>query len=132
MQYRLLSYCAVLVVSSAVLAEEPAAPAESSPTNRLPEVVVTGMRVPTAVETSPTSISVITRDQIDAQQATTVADVLRNQAGVEVARTGQPGQQTSVLMRGANYDNTLVLIDGIRVNNGFNNAFDFANLPVDQ
>ncbi|MGD0017479.1 MAG: TonB-dependent receptor [Verrucomicrobiia bacterium] len=131
MQYRLLSCCAVLAVSSAVLAEEPAAPAESSSTNRLPEVVVTGMRVPTAVETSPTSISVITRDQIDAQQATTVADVLRNQAGVEVARTGQPGQQTSVFMRGANYDNTLVLIDGIRVNNGFNNAFDFANLPVD-
>jgi vitamin B12 transporter len=131
MQYRLLSYCAVLVVSSAVLAEEPAVPAESASTNRLPEVVVTATRVPTAVETTPTSISVITRDQIAAQQATTVADVLRNQAGVEVARTGQPGQQTSVFMRGANYDNTLVLIDGIRVNNGFNNAFDFANLPVD-
>jgi vitamin B12 transporter len=126
-----MSYCAVLVVSSAVLAEEPAAPAESASTNRLPEVVVTGTRVPTAAETTPTSVSVITRDQIAAQQATTVANVLRNQAGIEVARTGQPGQQTSVYMRGANYDNTLVLIDGIRVNNGFNNAFDFTSLPVD-
>jgi vitamin B12 transporter len=94
-------------------------------------VVVTGTRVPTAAETTPTSVSVITRDQIAAQQATTVANVLRNQAGIEVARTGQPGQQTSVYMRGANYDNTLVLIDGIRVNNGFNNAFDFTSLPVD-
>jgi vitamin B12 transporter len=131
MQYRLLSCCAVLAVSSAVLAEEPAAPPEPASTNRLAEVVVTGTRVPTAVETTPTSVSVITHDQIAAQQATTVADVLRSQSGVEVARTGQPGQQTSVFMRGANYDNTLVLIDGIRVNSGFNNAFDFANLPVD-
>ncbi len=132
MKYYFLSCCAAVAVSSAVLAEEPITPTpEPTPTNSLPEVVVTGTRVPTAVETTPTSVSVITRDEIAAQQAITVADVLRDLPGVEVSRTGQPGQQTSVFMRGANYDNTLVLIDGIRVNNGFNNAFDFANLPVD-
>ena len=96
MQYRLLSYCAVLAVSFAVLAEEPAAPAESASTNRLPEVVITGTRVPTAVETTPTSVSIITHDQIAAQQATTVADVLRNQAGIEVAQTGQPGKSQRI------------------------------------
>ncbi|HEY6170536.1 MAG TPA: TonB-dependent receptor, partial [Verrucomicrobiae bacterium] len=43
----------------------------------------------------------------------------------------QPGGQTSVFLRGANNSHTLVLIDGVRVNNGFNNAFDFNNLSVD-
>jgi vitamin B12 transporter len=50
---------------------------------------------------------------------------------VEVVRQGQPGALTSVFIRGANGNQTLVLIDGVRVNNAFNNAFDFANLPVD-
>ena len=51
--------------------------------------------------------------------------------GVIVSHTGQPGALTSVFMRGANSMHTLVLVDGVRVNNAFNGRFDFVDLTVD-
>ena len=125
---RLLLYGVVTVVPAVLAAEEPAAPPA---TNVLAEVVVTGTRIPTAIANAPTDMSVISREEIDARQTPTVADVLAGQPGLSVARSGQPGGQTSVYLRGANPGQTLVLIDGVRVNNGFNNAFDFTTLPVD-
>jgi len=123
--------CFVLSSCLAVVVVTGSALADSATTNRLPDVVVTATRVPTTVETTPILISVITRDQLADQQLDSVAEALRDQAGIAVARTGQPGGPVSVFLRGANSDNTLVLVDGIRVNNGFNNMFDFANLPAD-
>ena len=120
----LLSCLAVSVVTGSVLAD-------SATTNRLPEVVVTAERLCETTATTPSAVTIVTREQIDQQQARTVREVLSQQAGVEVASTGQPGGQSSLFLRGANYNQTLVLIDGMRVNNPFNSAFDFANLPVD-
>ena len=124
---RLALFCAVLAVSPVLHAQEPSA----LPTNHLEEVVVTGTRIPAPPRSTPTSVSVVTRDEIEEQQIRTVDQVLRDEAGVDVSRAGQPGGVTSVFLRGANANQTLVLIDGVRVNNAFNNAFDFANLPVD-
>ncbi len=124
---RLLLFYIVLAVPSVLHAQEPSALS----TNRLEEIVVTGTRIPAAPESTPTSVSVISRDEIEEQQIRTVEQVLREEAGVDISRAGQPGGVTSVFLRGANANQTLVLIDGVRVNNAFNNAFDFANLPVD-
>jgi vitamin B12 transporter len=62
-----------------------------------------------------------------------VADVLRTVPGVDVLRSGGPGQPTSVFMRGANANHTLVLVDGVEMNDPAspNAAFDFANLQTD-
>ena len=117
--------CAALTASVA---------AQDNPTNaptRLPEVVVTGTRIPQEVERSSVSATVITRREIDEQQLSTVADVLRTQAGVDVNQTGQPGGNTSVFLRGANGSHTLVLIDGVRVNRPYDNTFNFADLTTD-
>ena len=123
----LLLFCVVAAIPFVLLAQEASVP----PTNRLEEVVVTGTRIPTETENAPNSISVITQEQIEQTQAHTVQEAVRDVPGVEVAQTGQPGGQTSVFLRGANGEHTLVLIDGVRVNSAFNSAFDFANLPVD-
>lgn len=124
---RLLLFCVVLAVPFVLHAQEPSPVS----TNRLEEIVVTGTRIPAAQESTPTSVSVVSRDEIEEQQIRTIEQVLRDEAGVDVSRAGQPGGVTSVFLRGANANQTLVLIDGVRVNNAFNNAFDFANLPVD-
>lgn len=124
---RLLLFSVVLAVPVVLPAQETSVP----PTNRLEEVVVTGTRIPAAPESTPTSVSVVDRNEIEEQQIRTVDQAVRDQAGVDVSRAGQPGGVTSVFLRGANANQTLVLIDGVRVNNAFNNAFDFANLPVD-
>ena len=105
--------------------------AVASPSVTLPEVTVTATRIPTAPADSPDSITVIPRGQIEQLQQQLVADVLRGEPGIAVARTGPPGTVDSVFLRGADSSQTLVLVDGIRVNNSFNNGFDFSQLSVD-
>ena len=100
-------------------------------TEALPAVIVTGTRIPTPPENTSSPVAVIPREQILASQHQFVADVLREATGLDVVRSGQPGGNTSIFLRGANSSHTLVLVDGIRVNNGFNNAFDFSQLAVD-
>jgi vitamin B12 transporter len=104
---------------------------ETATTNKQPAIVVTGTRLQTTPEITSSPVTVISRDEIDQLQMQLVADVLRAETGVDVARTGQPGSLTSVFLRGANASHTLVLVDGIRVNNAYNNAYDFNNLAVD-
>ena len=123
MQHRrllsVLAVCAVPVLSSA------------ADTNRLSEVVVTSTRIPSETENTPAAVTVIEGAEAERQQIRTVSDALREVPGLSVAQSGQPGGNISVFTRGANSKHTLVLIDGIRVNDGFDNAFNFANLPMD-
>jgi vitamin B12 transporter len=79
------------------------------------------------VETSP-SITVITGEELKQKQVTTVADALREVPGVDVVESGSRGSVTSVLIRGADADQVLVLIDGVRVNSTTLGAFDFSQL----
>ena len=125
-------FVAVLFVVSFPSFAADLSPGESitNQTEALPSVVVTGTRIPTLPENTASPVTVIAREQILAGQQQFVADVLREAAGLDVVRSGQPGGNTSIFLRGANSSHTLVLVDGIRVNNGFNNAFDFSQLAV--
>ncbi len=62
------------------------------------------------------NVLVITREQIEAAQANDVADLLRPYAGMEIERSGGPGQLSFVRIRGGESDHTLILIDGVRSN----------------
>src|SRR5882724_3795723 len=96
-----------------------------------PTVEVTASRVAETVDASLADVSVITRADIDASAAPDLIDLLRLQAGVDVARTGGAGEQTSVFLRGSNSNHVLVLIDGVRVASANTGAFAFENLPLD-
>ena len=76
------------------------------------------------------AITVIDRDRIDALQATTIGDVLQILPSISVRQSGGRGQQTSAFIRGGNSSQTLVLIDGVRINDPSspNGAFDFGAL----
>ena len=99
----------------------------------LDDIVVTATRTPTPEKQVGSAITVITAEDIAARQLPNVADVLRTVPGVDVLRSGGPGQPTSVFMRGANANHTLVLVDGVEMNDPAspNAAFDFANLQTD-
>ena len=136
MKVRLLALASLFVLSLAGVAETNAIPAatsmETNLTAALPEEIeITATRISTPQEKSPTSTTVITREQIEQSQQHLVSDVLRSQPGVEVATTGQPGGQTSVFLRGADSRNTLVLVDGIKMNDVFNGGYDFSQLPTE-
>jgi vitamin B12 transporter len=96
-----------------------------------PTVEVTASRVARTVDDTLADVSVITRADIDASVARDVIDLLRLQAGVDLYRTGGPGQQTSLFLRGTNANHVLVLIDGVRVASTNTGAFPFEQLPLD-
>ena len=107
--------------------------AESDSSDELDPVVVTATRNETREKQIANTVTVITAEEIKARRINAVADILRVVPGLDVVSTGGTGQQTSVFTRGADSNQTLVLIDNIRMNDPGDpgNAFDFANLQVD-
>ena len=96
------------------------------------EVVVTAARGARTVDETLASVTVLTREEIARSQAPDLVELLRMQAGVDLTRTGGPGQTTGLLLRGTASNQTLVLIDGIRVASTNSGLYDFAHLPLDQ
>lgn len=100
----------------------------------LPEIVVTATRSPTSISDSGSAISVISSEEIVRSSPKDISDVLRSVPGLDVNTTGGMGSVTSVRIRGADVSNTMVMIDGIRVNDPSNTSgsFDFASIvPTD-
>jgi vitamin B12 transporter len=105
--------------------------AQSNTDQRLEELIVTASRTPVAAPEVGSSVSVITRTELEARRYRLVADALREVPGVAVSRGGGLGAVTQARIRGAEGNHTLVLIDGIEANNPVSNSeFDFANLLV--
>jgi vitamin B12 transporter len=99
----------------------------------LGEIVVTADRKAEPVQRSGSAISVVTREQIQSFNPTSLVDALRNVPGLDLSENGGPGGSTSVRIRGGNPGQTLVLVDGIRVNDpaAASGDFDFAGfLPT--
>jgi vitamin B12 transporter len=84
----------------------------------LASVLVTAARYAEDVDSALAPAVVISRETLDRSVALDVTEVLRFHAGIDVVRSGGPGQSTSVFVRGAESNHTLVLIDGVRVNPG--------------
>ncbi|MFQ5580797.1 MAG: TonB-dependent receptor plug domain-containing protein, partial [Nitrospiria bacterium] len=97
----------------------------------LEPIVVTAKRIPSPMLEVGSSITVIQGEDLQKRNITTVPEALREVAGVDVARSGGLGKQTSIFLRGANSSHTLVLINGVQVNSPSTGAFDFGNLLVD-
>lgn len=97
-------------------------------TEALPGVVITAGRIAEDPARISADITLISEEEIERARATTVAELLRRQAGIHVASTGGPGKATSLYMRGGNSGHVLVLIDGVRVGAASTGAFDWALL----
>jgi vitamin B12 transporter len=111
-----------------------AASAQAQDASPAPDIVITATRTPLAIAEAGSAISVISGEEIARTSAKSISDALRRVPGLTVAETGGPGSSTTVRIRGAESRHTLVLIDGVRVNDpsGANNEFDFASLvPTD-
>lgn len=76
-------------------------------------------------------VSVVTGAQLKAQQIRNAADALRSLPGVTVNSSGGPGQLTQVRIRGAEANQTLVIIDGVEANDTSGGEFDFSNLSAE-
>lgn len=76
------------------------------------------------------AISVIDLKTLETRQTAVITDILRTLPSVTIARNGGVGAQSSVFIRGGDSSQTLVLIDGVRINDPSspNAAFDFGAL----
>lgn len=98
-----------------------------------PQNVVTPGRAEQPAAQTGAAISVVTGEQLRLSGVQNVGEALRTLPGVDVVRTGPLGGQSSVFLRGANSQHTLVLLDGVPLNDpsGPSRAFDFSTLGVD-
>ncbi|UPG94408.1 TonB-dependent receptor domain-containing protein [Luteibacter aegosomatissinici] len=119
------------LLATALLSSITIAHAADAP-ETLPSVVVTANRAPTPLDEVLAPVTVITRDDIERLQPTSVQDLLTGLPGVVMANTGGIGQQTSLFMRGTNSAHTLVLIDGVRVGTVGAGLPAYEQLPVEQ
>ncbi|MDX9785896.1 MAG: TonB-dependent receptor [Desulfobacterales bacterium] len=97
-------------------------------------VVVTATRGETNVDKiGGSSVTAITEKDIEAKKAESVEEILKGVPGLDVASNGGPGTKTYVFLRGAEAKNTLILIDGVMVNDASspNRSADIANLTTD-
>ncbi len=97
-----------------------ALPAAATEPLEVQPVVVSATRSEQSLVTVPASITVITREEIEASGAAHVVEVLRGRGGVQVNDTFGDGSRASIGVRGFNESanaNVLVLVDGRRLNN---------------
>lgn len=81
----------------------------------LTPVIVTATRTTITANEALSSVTVITREDIERLQPVSVVDLLTGLPGVSIAQTGGIGGQSSLYLRGTNATHVLVLIDGVRI-----------------
>jgi vitamin B12 transporter len=107
--------------------------ADTSKAFELKSVTVTATRSEQDPMDVGRSITVISNKQIKTSGANTVAELLSQQAGIYIVGTGQnPGQWQYVFMRGANSNQTNILIDGTKISDPTttDNAIDLTEISL--
>ena len=98
----------------------------------VPTINVTATRTAQTVDESLSSVSVITREDIERKQPSDIVELLKDQVGIDVARSGGPGGNTSVFLRGGNSDHVLVMINGVKVSSLSTGSYAWGQLPISQ
>ncbi len=85
------------------------------PEEKLTEVVISSSRLEIPLSQNSHSIQIISADQIKQSGVTNVVDLLQQVAGIDIRRRGAGGAQADLYIRGGTFDQTLLLIDGIKM-----------------
>jgi len=128
---RRLRYGTIIGMTVAGLAASPSFAAQDDEENdsTFPETYVTASQVPVPAEAVGSAASVVTDTQIEQSQERHAGEVLRRVPGISVNRTSTVGNLTQVRIRGAEGNQTMVIIDGIKVNDvAIGDEFNFAHL----
>jgi len=108
------------VLPAAVLAQEDA------------PIVVTATRLAQAADETLSSVTVITRADIERSQAASLPELLQGQAGINVASQGGVGKVSALFLRGTNSGHVTVLVDGIRMGSATAGTVAWEFLPLEQ
>jgi len=96
-------------------------------------IIVTATRTAQTADETLASVTVITRQDIEASHSNNLMELLQSRTvGLDVSRNGGPGSTTSLYLRGGESDHVLVLIDGVRVGSVTTGSFNWAGISPDQ
>ncbi|MDB5709222.1 MAG: TonB-dependent receptor [Sphingomonas bacterium] len=138
-RYRSALFAAVAFVAGPAFAQT-TPPADQPPAEATGDIVIADQRtepdiivaagVPQYAREVGQAVTVITRATIEQRQAVSIADLIATTPGVTMSRNGPIGGFTAIRIRGAEGEQTLTIIDGVRVNDPSSpgGGFDFANL----
>ena len=102
-----INYLLVLCISLHAFSQEK--------TQELDSIVINSTRISLPFKENSRTINIITAKDIKNSAATNVADLLQQVTGVDVRRRGTGGGQSDLYIRGGGFDQTLLLIDGIKM-----------------
>jgi vitamin B12 transporter len=94
-------------------------------------ILVTATRMPLEEDATLAQTTVITRRDIEAAGSSSLIELLQRRAGVEIRSTGGAGQPSGVFIRGASAQQTLVLVDGLRLSSATAGGAAFENIALD-
>jgi vitamin B12 transporter len=129
----------VVLLSSLVFSSVGFAAEEENQTEKqaqkviLKPIVVTATKTEESIEEVASSVSVVSSQDIDNSKDMTVRQALQEVPGLFVAGEGGLGRRTSVFIRGARSEDTLVMMDGMEINDPISpaRAFNFSDLLTD-
>ena len=105
-------------------------PPQREPLRYEERITVTANRLEENVRDVGSSVTVITAEEIEASGALWLIDVLERAPGVSVVRNGGPGTVTTVFLRGTNSNQTLFLVNGVRVNSPGTGSYDLSHFAT--
>ena len=103
------------LVTAAIIGSSVTGMTQAEEAIKLGDVVVTASRTAQSIDETLAPVTVITREDIERKQATSVTELLDTVPGVSVTTNGGPGSNASIFIRGADFEETLVLVDGQRI-----------------
>lgn len=109
-----------------------AVPAAFAQTPNLRETVVTASRTATRLDEQLGDVTVLTRADIERSGAPGLLELLATQPGIQATPDSIRGGNASVFVRGANHQQTLVLVDGQRISSATTGATALQHLPIGQ
>jgi vitamin B12 transporter len=122
--------CLVFVVSTARAQNK--AEIDSLPTQKLQEVIISSNRLEIPLRQNSKTVQILTADQIRQSGVTHVVDLLQQIAGVDIKRRGAGSTQADLNIRGGTFDQTLLLIDGIKLDDAQTGHHTLNFLPPPQ
>ena len=96
------------------------------------EIIVTANRYAQSINESLSSVTVISRNEIEKSAATDLPSLLGQVAGLDMKNNGPYGKQSSIFMRGTNSSHTLTLVDGIKLYSASAGITAYQHIPLSQ
>ncbi|WP_230409573.1 TonB-dependent receptor domain-containing protein [Undibacterium fentianense] len=97
-----------------------------------PQVIITAGRQPQVAKDVLADNVVISSEQILRSGATSIVDLLAQQRGIEISRTGGAGSVSSVFIRGAANSQSVVFVDGVRIGSSTTGGATWSSIPLSQ